>query len=211
MSNDWTVTNVRAVVGDEIVPEATVVVRDGLIVGLEAGRLAGAEDGGGALLLPGLIDLHSDALEVEIHPRPNVELPWDYALYAAETRLSAVGVTTAFHGIRFQQQTPDGQPWPLDQSVELASRLTSSGTAPCGPRRVWSCARRSAAAAWECPRLRNSAASWRPGEVTSPPRRPGHRPSCPVLVDDSPAWPRVVWTRRASGHTKGPGGRLTAR
>lgn len=120
---DWAIKNVRAVVGDRIIPDASVVVRDGLIVAVEERPVRNARDGEGALLIPGLIDLHSDALEAELRPRPNVEMPWDYALHALEQRLIGSGVTTAFHGVRFQHQTPDGLPWLLEQSVALAGKL----------------------------------------------------------------------------------------
>ena len=50
----------------------TVQVRDGLIASIDAGqsRAAGAIDCGGDLLMPGLIELHTDNMERRIMPRP---------------------------------------------------------------------------------------------------------------------------------------------
>lgn len=57
----------------------------------------------GDLLLPGLIDLHGDAIEKEVEPRPNAFFPLPVALDAIDRRMAAAGVTTAFHGISFAE------------------------------------------------------------------------------------------------------------
>ncbi|CAN5702941.1 alpha-D-ribose 1-methylphosphonate 5-triphosphate diphosphatase [soil metagenome] len=98
--------NVRAVLPDRVLEGATVVVdADGRIASVTAGRVipAGAIDGGGAFCLPGLIDTHSDGLEKELRPRPNVTLPADFALRSFEGRLRSSGVTTVFHGVGFDE------------------------------------------------------------------------------------------------------------
>lgn len=58
--------------------------------------------------MPGLIDVHSDALEKERVPRPTAVLPWDFALASFETKLVGAGVTTIFHGAAFQNKTAHG-------------------------------------------------------------------------------------------------------
>ncbi len=62
----------------------------------EAGRRF---DATGLLVLPGIVDLHGDAFERQIQPRPGVEFPIGLALAETERQLLANGVTTAFHGI----------------------------------------------------------------------------------------------------------------
>ncbi len=57
----------------------------------------------GDLLLPGIIDLHGDAVEKEVEPRPNAFFPLPVALDAIDRRMAAAGVTTAFHGISIAQ------------------------------------------------------------------------------------------------------------
>ncbi len=56
-------------------------------------------DATGLLVLPGIVDLHGDAFERQIQPRPGVNFPMDVALAETEAQLLANGVTTAFHGI----------------------------------------------------------------------------------------------------------------
>ena len=83
----------------------SLTIEDGRIAALGSAAPAGAArlDLGGDLLLPGLIDLHGDAIEKEVEPRPNAFFPLPVALDAIDRRMAAAGVTTAFHGISFAE------------------------------------------------------------------------------------------------------------
>ncbi|OWT75315.1 MULTISPECIES: alpha-D-ribose 1-methylphosphonate 5-triphosphate diphosphatase [unclassified Achromobacter] len=56
-------------------------------------------DAGDLLVLPGIIDLHGDAFERAIMPRPGVTFPYDSALHDVDRQLLANGITTEFHGV----------------------------------------------------------------------------------------------------------------
>ena len=56
-------------------------------------------DATGLLVLPGIVDLHGDAHERQIQPRPGVDFPMDIALAETEAQLLANGITTAFFGV----------------------------------------------------------------------------------------------------------------
>lgn len=56
-------------------------------------------DAAGLLVLPGIVDIHGDAFERQIQPRPGVEFPIGLALRDTEAQLLANGITTAFHGV----------------------------------------------------------------------------------------------------------------
>jgi alpha-D-ribose 1-methylphosphonate 5-triphosphate diphosphatase len=58
-------------------------------------------DGSGLIVAPGIIDLHGDAFERQIMPRPGVSFPIDMALLETDRQLIANGITTAFHGITY--------------------------------------------------------------------------------------------------------------
>lgn len=85
--------------------------RDGVAVLIEDGRIAALDPEGagkteiidlaGRILIPGMIDLHCDALEKEIEPRPNVHFPLDFACAQADKRNALAGVTTVFHALSF--------------------------------------------------------------------------------------------------------------
>jgi alpha-D-ribose 1-methylphosphonate 5-triphosphate diphosphatase len=74
---------------------------------LEDGRIAaigragtGAElDARDLLVLPGIVDIHGDAFERQLQPRPGVGFAADIALHDTEAQLLANGITTAFHGV----------------------------------------------------------------------------------------------------------------
>lgn len=118
---DFDLANVRVVTADRVLDGARVVVRDGLIADVSTGPATGvaALDGGGMLVVPGVVDVHSDALEKERLPRPNAGVPWEFALASLEGRLVSAGVTTIFHGAAFQHQTYRGG----SRSVETAGEV----------------------------------------------------------------------------------------
>jgi alpha-D-ribose 1-methylphosphonate 5-triphosphate diphosphatase len=87
-----------------VLPDGTLqghlVIRDGLIADMGAGRVQGGEDCEGDLLIPGLIELHTDNLERHIQPRPGVDWPHAAAIIAHDAELASVGITTVFDAMR---------------------------------------------------------------------------------------------------------------
>jgi alpha-D-ribose 1-methylphosphonate 5-triphosphate diphosphatase len=58
-------------------------------------------DGTGLIALPGIVDLHGDAFERQIQPRPETVFSHDIALADTDRQLVANGITTACHGVTF--------------------------------------------------------------------------------------------------------------
>ena len=96
-----------------ILANADLVLPDRVMRGalhLESGRIvaltegagvpAGAEDCGGDLVMPGLIELHTDNLERHIEPRPKVKWPHPPAILAHDAELAGCGITTVFDALR---------------------------------------------------------------------------------------------------------------
>jgi len=54
-------------------------------------------DARGLLVLPGIVDLHGDAFERQIMPRPGVDFPLDVALFDSDRQAISNGITTVFH------------------------------------------------------------------------------------------------------------------
>ena len=103
----YLLTNARVVTTDRIIENATVVVADGVIAEIAPRSYtadAGTVDLGGRLLLPGLVDLHNDALEKEIAPRPGADFDPTFALLHLDRKLAAAGVTTEFHALFFGER-----------------------------------------------------------------------------------------------------------
>lgn len=56
-------------------------------------------DATGLLVLPGIVDIHGDAFERHIMPRPGVSFDIEIALRDADKAMLACGITTACHGV----------------------------------------------------------------------------------------------------------------
>lgn len=77
-------------------------IEDGRITRVDPGQgvTAGAIDCEGDIVMPGLIELHTDNLERHIQPRPKVNWPHAPAIIAHDAELAGVGVTTVFDALR---------------------------------------------------------------------------------------------------------------
>jgi alpha-D-ribose 1-methylphosphonate 5-triphosphate diphosphatase len=78
---------------------ACIVFEDGYVSRITSGRLPGALAAENLLVLPGIIDIHGDAFERQLAPRPTAGFPISIALRETDRQLIANGVTTAFYGI----------------------------------------------------------------------------------------------------------------
>ena len=82
--------------GEQVVD---VSLEDGRIAGIDRGGRGVELDASGLLVLPGIVDIHGDAFERQLQPRPGVGFTADIALHDTEAQLLANGITTAFHGV----------------------------------------------------------------------------------------------------------------
>jgi alpha-D-ribose 1-methylphosphonate 5-triphosphate diphosphatase len=123
------VVNATAVLPNRVLEDATVIAEDGVIVEVGTGvaRPSQALDARGALLLPGLVDVHSDGLERELRPRPGAELTPEFAVVSFEGRVRAAGVTTTFHGIGYQ--TDQRKQRSIEQAEALQAALVRRSAA----------------------------------------------------------------------------------
>lgn len=96
---DIDIQGARVLLADGTLAEITVTLSGGIITALGEGGGGRPLDGGGLLLLPGIIDLHGDAFERQLMPRPQVHFPTDIALVDTDRQLVANGITTALHGL----------------------------------------------------------------------------------------------------------------
>lgn len=85
----------------ETVSDGWVVVCDGIIAEVGGGRAPErGVDCTGDLLIPGLVELHTDHLETHLRPRPKVDWPVRSALIAYDVQLAGAGITTVFDSLR---------------------------------------------------------------------------------------------------------------
>jgi alpha-D-ribose 1-methylphosphonate 5-triphosphate diphosphatase len=100
MMRDLVLGNAKIVLADEIV-EGWVAVRGGVIAEIGRGSAPRESlDVSGDLVIPGLIELHTDHLETHLKPRPKVYWPEASAIMAFDAQIAASGITTVFDCIR---------------------------------------------------------------------------------------------------------------
>lgn len=99
-------TNARLVTSDNIIEDASLLIEDGYITSINPESVHNVEsiNLNGNYLIAGLIDLHCDAIEKELEPRPNVFFPIDFAIAQIDQRNAALGITTPFHAISFAHE-----------------------------------------------------------------------------------------------------------
>ncbi|EMR6469483.1 alpha-D-ribose 1-methylphosphonate 5-triphosphate diphosphatase [Klebsiella michiganensis] len=94
------INNVKLILEDEVI-NGSLEVQDGRISAFaeSQSRLAGAIDGEGGWLLPGLIELHTDNLDKFFTPRPKVDWPAHSAMSSHDALMVASGITTVLDAV----------------------------------------------------------------------------------------------------------------
>jgi alpha-D-ribose 1-methylphosphonate 5-triphosphate diphosphatase len=88
-----------------ILPEAkitgTIILRGGRIVEIQPGAAhhASAVDCEGEIIIPGVVDVHTDNLERQVQPRANARWPSVSAFIAHDGQCAAAGVTTVLDAL----------------------------------------------------------------------------------------------------------------
>ena len=117
--------NGRVVTGGEIL-RGSVLVRDGTISAVDSGTHDGGHDLEGDLLIPGLVELHTDNFERHLMPRPKVQWPELPALFGHDAEVAAAGITTVYDALGVGDADPDamrGQNMgPVLRAIERASK-----------------------------------------------------------------------------------------
>ena len=98
--------NAQIILEDSIIEDGSVLIGNGKIISINPDSVVADEviDLQGKTLMAGMIDLHCDALEKEVEPRPNVHFPLDFACAQADKRNAAAGITTVYHALSFAHE-----------------------------------------------------------------------------------------------------------
>src|SRR5215510_6253724 len=118
-------SNARVVLADRVIETGWVSVMNGLIVEIGEGRPPETgKDLAGDLLLPGLVELHTDHIEAHYMPRPKVR--WDpvAAVVSYDGQLATCGITTVLDSLRVWREESvedvDGQAEILADAIAAA-------------------------------------------------------------------------------------------
>jgi alpha-D-ribose 1-methylphosphonate 5-triphosphate diphosphatase len=90
-----------------------------------------AIDFGDKRVVAGFVDLHGDAIEKEIEPRPGARFPVSMAVVELDKKLSMAGITTMFHAVGFNDgELSKGRG--TEQSRELIEEIYQANTQHLG-------------------------------------------------------------------------------
>src|SRR5215472_3550266 len=108
-NSETVIGNARLVLADRVIERGWVACADGRIAEVGEGDAPrGSEDAAGDLIMPGLIELHTDHLEAHYVPRPKVF--WDpiAAVVSYDGQLATSGITTVLDSLRVWREEGAG-------------------------------------------------------------------------------------------------------
>src|SRR5215468_10793372 len=117
--------NARLVLADRVIEQGWVAFADGRIAEFGEGKApAGGEDARGDLVMPGLIELHTDHLEAHYVPRPKVFWDATAAVVSYDGQLATSGITTVLDSLRVWRE--DGAEEVDGRAGILAAAITAA-------------------------------------------------------------------------------------
>lgn len=128
-------SNARIVLADRVIDRGWIAIEDGRIARIEDTRPpAGSRCVDGDLVIPGLVELHTDHLEAHVQPRPGVHWNTKAAVLAYDAQIAASGITTVYDCIRVGTDGAPVQAIASDDTVEpklLAAFEAAEAIAQC--------------------------------------------------------------------------------
>lgn len=97
---DAVVIEGASVVLPDRVAQVSVRIENGVIAALDGSRDgARVTDERGMILAPAMVDIHGDAFERQLMPRPGVMIPIEAALLETDRQLATNGIATGYHAL----------------------------------------------------------------------------------------------------------------
>ncbi len=119
--------NARIVLADRMIERGYVAIENGTIKEISEGDAPErGVDFGGDLLMPGLVELHTDHIEAHYMPRPKVQ--WDAiaAVVSYDAQIATSGITTVLDSLRVWREEGaedvDGQAGDLAAAIDRARK-----------------------------------------------------------------------------------------
>jgi len=103
--NDFVISNANIITPSEVISGGYLIVQNDKIAEVGNVPFTGKEgkytiiNAHGNYLMPGIIDIHTDAMDVEINPRSSADFPIHVAFAELEKRMCGAGITTVFHSL----------------------------------------------------------------------------------------------------------------
>ena len=98
-------SNARIVLPDRTIEGSSLAIENGRITEILTGRrFLDAVDLRGRLLIPGIIDIHTDYIEKELAPRTESHFPLELAMHHMDLRAISSGITTVLSAARISDE-----------------------------------------------------------------------------------------------------------
>lgn len=124
-NSEFVLRNARIVLADRVIEHGWLAVADGRIAEIgDSGVPAGSLDMGGDLVIPGLIELHTDHLEAHYMPRPKVQWNPVAAVVSYDGQLATCGITTVLDSLRVWRE--EGAEDVDGQAIVLAGAISAA-------------------------------------------------------------------------------------
>jgi alpha-D-ribose 1-methylphosphonate 5-triphosphate diphosphatase len=122
---DTVIGNARIALADRVIDHGWVALADGRIAEIGEGAApVGSADAAGDLVLPGLVELHTDHLEAHYVPRPKVFWNPIAAVVSYDGQLATCGITTVLDSLRVWRE--DGAEEVDGRAGILAAAITAA-------------------------------------------------------------------------------------
>jgi alpha-D-ribose 1-methylphosphonate 5-triphosphate diphosphatase len=87
-------------------------------------------DAEGAYVMPGIIDIHTDAMDAEIVPRPGADIPVAVAFRELERKMCTCGITTVYHSLHLGYESAELQSRSRYTRAEIFNLVHGCATKP---------------------------------------------------------------------------------
>ncbi|ENH95595.1 phosphonate metabolism protein PhnM [Gracilibacillus halophilus YIM-C55.5] len=127
MKNKKTIYNANIVTPTEVIRQGSLQLEGDRILKIYEGNPVKKEesdlDAAGDWLIPGFIDSHCDAIEIELEPRPNSRMPIEISFYELEKKLVGQGITTIYHSLSLLEDRASQWIRRTDHALEMIQAI----------------------------------------------------------------------------------------
>jgi alpha-D-ribose 1-methylphosphonate 5-triphosphate diphosphatase len=133
--NSWLIKNAQVVTPDGTLYDSSVWIEDGRIrqvghIAEHAAHSGQVLDAGGAIVMPGIIDMHTDAMDAEIVPRPGADIPIPVAFRELERKMCGCGITTVYHSLHLGYDNAEGHSKSKYSRAEVFQEVSRMAAGP---------------------------------------------------------------------------------
>src|ERR1700744_27802 len=129
------IANATVITPGEVLSNTSILVEHGIITHIaphiDEKHAAKVIDAGGDIVMPGIIDIHTDAMDAEIVPRTGADIPIAIAFRELERKMSGCGFTTVYHSLHLgygMAETHSRSKYSRDEVFETVYKASKGNT-----------------------------------------------------------------------------------